>query len=84
VRSKPNDPHHRTLANYVVRLFGRRHSLTNARISLGEFNISAYDDLSAIRCLKETYPARLSECDCAEFYGPDGKLVWEQRANVDG
>jgi hypothetical protein len=82
VRSKPNAPQNRTLANYVLKLFRRRLSPTNTSTYLGEFNISAYDDLSAIRCLKETYPARLSECDCAEFYGPDGRLIWELRANA--
>jgi hypothetical protein len=47
-------------------------------MDLGKLDVTASDDLSAIKRLKDTYPERLSECDCAELYGPDGKLVWEQ------
>jgi len=74
---------HPSLANYVLKLLGPKHGGSNARVALAEINLSAYDDLSAIRCLRETYPDRLSKCDCAEFYGPDGKLIWEQRVSSD-
>jgi hypothetical protein len=72
----------RALASYVLKLLGPKHGATAARISLGELSLSAYDDLAAIRCLKETYPDRLAECDCAEFYGPDGRLIWEERVDA--
>lgn len=60
------------MANYLLKLFGPK------RAPMDELSVPAADDLSAIRRLKESYPARLEECDCAELYGPDGKLVWEQ------
>jgi len=68
------------MANYLLKLFGPNRAKTAPRADLGELDIPAHDDLSAIRRLRETYPERLSECDCAELYGPDGKLVWEQHA----
>jgi len=68
------------MANYLLKLFGADRAKTAPRADLGELEIPAHDDLSAIRRLRETYPERLSECDCAELYGPDGKLVWEQHA----
>jgi hypothetical protein len=74
---------HRALANYVLGLLGPRRGSASARVALGEVGVAAYDDLSAIRCLRETYPDRLSACDCAEFYGPDGRLIWEQRTGAD-
>ncbi|MEJ0066235.1 MAG: hypothetical protein WDM85_13135 [Caulobacteraceae bacterium] len=77
---KPTNSH-RALANYVLRLLGSKHGDT--RVTVAEINVSAYDDLSAIRCLRETYPDRLSDCDCAEFFGPDGRLIWEQKAGPD-
>jgi hypothetical protein len=64
------------MANYLLKLFGKRDKAE--RPALGELEIAAHDDMSAIRRLKDTYPARLEECDCAELYGPDGKLVWEK------
>jgi hypothetical protein len=67
----PVDLYLASMANYLLKLFGPR------RARLDEIEVPAGDDLSAIRRLKETYPARLEECDCAELYGPDGKLVWE-------
>jgi hypothetical protein len=63
--------YYQCMANYLLKLFGPK------RARLDELEVPAGDDLSAIRRLKETYPARLEECDCAELYGPDGKLVWE-------
>jgi hypothetical protein len=79
----PKTRSRRALANYVLRLLGPKRGGTNARIALSEFNISAYDDLTAIRCLRETYSDRLSDCHCAEFCGPDGTLIWEERVNAD-
>lgn len=82
--TQPKSPHsHRALADYVLRLLGPQRGDLSGRVALAELKVSAYDDLSAIRCLKDTYPDRLSECDCAEFYGPDGKLIWEQRVSSD-
>ena len=78
----PKTRSRRGLANYVLKLLGPKPGDANSRIALGEFRISAYDDLAAIRCLKETYPDRLSLCDCAEFYGPDGRLIWEERVDA--
>jgi len=63
----------RRFANFAV---GRDRS--PAEIAFGVRDASAYDDMSAIRCLRETYPERLSACDGAGFYGPDGRLIWEQ------
>jgi hypothetical protein len=63
---------HPPMANYLVKLFA-------PPTVRGEFYVPADDDLSAIRRLRDTYPDLLSGCDCAELYGPDGKLVWEQR-----
>jgi hypothetical protein len=74
---------HRALANYVLKLLGPKHGGSNARVALAEINISADDDLSAMRCLRETYPDRLRECDCAEFYTPDGRLIWEERVDAN-
>jgi hypothetical protein len=72
---------HRSLATYVLKLLGLRRRDGVVGVALAE--ISARDDLSAIRCLRETYRGRLSECDCAEFYAPDGRLIWEQRSGGD-
>lgn len=66
------------MANYLLKLFGPHRDKLAPRPHLGELEIPADDDLSAIRRLKETYPERLSECDCAELYGPDGRMVWEK------
>jgi hypothetical protein len=74
---------HRALANYVLKLLGPRRRDDAVRAALAEIGISARDDLSAIRCLRETYLGRLANCDCAEFYAPDGRLIWEQRADAD-
>jgi hypothetical protein len=71
------DAYYQAMANYLLKLFGPKRDKTE-RPGLGELDIDAHDDLSAIRRLKDTYPARLEECDCAELYGPDGKLVWEK------
>ena len=68
------------MANYLLKLFGPNRATTAPRADLGELDIAAHDDMAAIKRLRETYPERLSECDCAELYGPDGKLVWEQHA----
>jgi hypothetical protein len=65
------------MANYLLKLFGPKRGASD-RPGLGEVAIPAQDDLSAIRRLKDSYPERLEECDCAELYNPDGKLVWEQ------
>jgi hypothetical protein len=70
------------VANYVLKLLGPKRGDTDARINFGELRVSAYDDLSAIRCLKETYPDRLTRCECAQFYAPDGRLIWEEEANA--
>ena len=70
--AKLSRPYYGDMANYLLKLFGPK------RARLDELEVPAGDDLSAIRRLKESYPARLEECDCAELYGPDGKLVWEQ------
>ncbi len=72
VAVRPVDLYLAPMANYLLKLFGPK------RAPLDELPVPAGDDLSAIRRLKESYPARLEECDCAELYGPDGKLVWEQ------
>ncbi len=69
--------YYQPMANYLLKLFGPKRDKAE-RPGLGELDIDAHDDLSAIRRLKDTYPERLSECDCAELYGPDGKLVWEK------
>jgi hypothetical protein len=76
VAVRPIGAYYRGMANYLLKLFGKRDKAE--RPPLGELAIDAHDDLSAIRRLKDTYPARLEECDCAELYGPDGKLVWEK------
>ncbi len=73
---RPNGAYYLAMANYLLKLFGKRDRAE--RPGLGELEIAAHDDMSAIRRLKDTYPERLSECDCAELYGPDGKLVWEK------
>ena len=80
VAPKPRAPYYRAMANYLLKLFGPNRAKTAPRADLGELDIAAHDDLSAIQRLRDTYPERLSECDCAELYGPDGKLVWEQHA----
>ena len=72
VAVRPVDRYLASMANYLLKLFGPK------RAPLDELSVPAGDDLSAIRRLKESYPARLEDCDCAELYGPDGKLVWEQ------
>ena len=71
-------PYLQAMANYLLKLFGAGRDKATARVAIAEFEVSALDDLSAIRRLRDTYPDRLSECDCAELYGPDGKMVWEQ------
>ena len=71
------------MPNYLLKLFGPKHDAASARMGLGELDVSAQDDLSAIRRLKETYPDRLAQCDCAELYGPDGRLVWEQSSDAE-
>jgi hypothetical protein len=64
------------MANYLVKLVA-------PPTVRGEFYVSADDDLSAIRRLRDMYPDLLSGSDCAELYAPDGKLVWEQRRDVE-
>jgi hypothetical protein len=82
MRSRSSAPRLRTMANYVLKLLGPKRGDADARINFGELTVSAYDDLSAMRCLKETYPDRLARCECAEFYAPDGRLIWEEEANA--
>jgi hypothetical protein len=53
----------------------------NARWGFGDFDSPVHDDLAAIRCLRETYPDRLPESDCAGFYRADGRLIWEDRGD---
>ena len=77
MRSNPNVPHRNAATSFVLRLLGRGGRGT--RISPA----GVRDDLSTIRCLRETYPDDLAECDCAEFLGPDGRLIWEQGAVRD-
>jgi hypothetical protein len=79
----PSEHYLPPMPHYLLKLLGPKRDRASARIALGEIDVSAQDDLSAIRRLKETYPERLSECDCAELYGPDGKLVWEQRSDAE-
>ena len=57
-------------------------SKTNLRRTPAPPDVGAYD-LSAIRCFREAYIERLTDRDCAEFYAPDGRLIWESRANED-
>jgi hypothetical protein len=77
MRSNPNLPYRSAAANFVLRLL--RRGGRGARIAAA----GARDDLSAIRCLRETFPDDLAECDCTEFLGPDGRLIWEQEAVRD-
>ena len=35
------------------------------------------------RCFKDIEPGRPIPFDCAEFYRPDGKLIWEEGVNAD-
>jgi len=81
MRSEPRAPHRRGLAHLVLKLLGARRS--DAGPAIGLSADAAHDDLSAMRCLSETYRNRFSECDCAEYRGPDGTLVWEQRAFME-
>jgi hypothetical protein len=69
------------MADYLLKLFGPRRD--KLRTALGEIDVSAHDDLAAVKRLKDTFPDRLSECDCAELYGPDDKLVWEQNSDAE-
>ena len=75
---RPAASYYWAMANYLLKLFGPRRARARPGPDLGELQIAAHDDLTAIQRLRDTYPERLSECDCAELYGPDGKLVWEQ------
>jgi hypothetical protein len=70
------------MANYLLKLFGPERNNTTERLGLGVLKVAAHDDIAAIRRLKDTYPDRLSDCDCAELYGPDGRLVWEQSGDA--
>jgi len=83
VRSKPNIRRYQALANYLHRLFAPKRAPTNTRIGPGELSISAYEGVSVSRCLEQTYLDRPPRGDCAEFYGSDGRLIWEQRAEDD-
>jgi hypothetical protein len=60
------------MRSYLRKLFGR--SDDN-----GEVARVAYDDLSAIRCVKEPNPWRI---ECAEFHRADGALIWEERRDA--
>jgi hypothetical protein len=58
-----------------------------------EPDLSPHDDLAAIRCVRETYlrgpslrgPSLSSPAgrDCDGFYGPEGRLIWEERGNAE-
>jgi hypothetical protein len=75
----------------VLRLLAPQRGRGKAARGLAELTITPpYDDLSAMRCLREThrnlrdaYPHRLPKREWAEFCGPDGKLIWDERANAD-
>ncbi|HEX4197851.1 MAG TPA: hypothetical protein VHZ26_10445 [Caulobacteraceae bacterium] len=71
------------MANYLLKLFDTKHGRASERTNLGELPVDAGDDEAAIKRLKESYPDRLSECDCAELYRPDGKLVWEMHGDSE-
>jgi hypothetical protein len=75
MRSKPNDSNGSAVANFVRRLLQGRSGDRGARAAPGA---GMHDDLAALRCLRETFPDRLADCDCAEFLRPDGRLIWEQ------
>ena len=83
VRSKPTPPYHRALADYVLKLLAPKRESTNAEIGFGELNISAHENLAVSRCLEATYLDGPSQRGCAEFYGPDGRLIWEQTVDVN-
>ena len=72
------------MANYLLKLFGAKRDPGSARTVVGELDIAAQDDLSAIRRLRDSILIALSDCDCAELYGPDGKMVWEHPGDLDG
>jgi hypothetical protein len=80
--SKPAALRHRALANGVLKLLGWKSPVTAASAALSECDISPYDDLCALRCLRE-WPDHLWDCHCAEFCGPDGTLIWEERVGAD-
>jgi hypothetical protein len=73
---------YRALAGAVFDLLGLKRGRTIANWTGGEISIPA-DDLSSIRCLRDTYRDRATGCDRAEFYAPNGRLVWEEVASAD-
>jgi hypothetical protein len=66
----------------ILKLLGLQPGRAGARTAVGELIVPA-DDLAAIRCLRATYPDRPTKRDCAEYYRPEGRLIWEESADAD-
>ena len=72
----------RALAGAVLDLLGLNRGRSFAKWAGGEISVPT-DDLASIRCLRDTYRDRTTGCDRAEFYAPNGRLVWEEGAYAD-
>jgi hypothetical protein len=66
------------VANYLLRLLGLRRGRVDTTIGA-----STQDEQTASRCFQEIEPGRPTPFGCAEFYQPDGRLIWEEAVNAD-